>query len=100
MSDKKPATAVGVFEDRRHARIAVDELIQAGFSLDQIGFVMPGHAPVAEAHDLDPGTKAAEGAAVGAVAGGTLGGLVGVALATAIVPGVGPVLAGGLLAGL
>ena len=22
MSDKKPATAVGVFEDRRHARIA------------------------------------------------------------------------------
>src|SRR5262249_36969584 len=99
MSESKPTTAVGVFEDRRHARIAVDRLCEAGFSLDQIGFVTPEEGPVIERPDLDPGTKAGEGAARGAVAGGVFGGLVGAALASAFIPGLGPVIAGGLLAG-
>jgi hypothetical protein len=100
MSERKPATAVGVFEDRRHARLAVDWLLQAGFSPEQVGFVTPDDGPVVEQPDLDPGTRAGEGAATGAVAGGALGGLVGMALASALIPGVGPVLAGGILAGL
>jgi hypothetical protein len=100
MSDSKPTPVVGVFEDRRHARIALDRLCEAGFSVDQIGFVSPEEGPVVEAPDLELGTHAGEGAAKGAAAGSVLGGLVGVALATALIPGVGPVLAGGLLAGL
>jgi hypothetical protein len=100
MNETNPPTAVGVFDDRRHAKIALDRLCQAGFSIEQIGFVTPDEGPVVEKPDLERGTKASEGAARGAVAGGALGGLVGAALATALIPGVGPVLAGGLLAGL
>ena len=101
MSDNERATAVGVFEDRRHARLAVDELVRNGFALEQIGFVTPDQGPIIEPPpQAGQGTRAEEGAAAGAAAGGALGGLVGVALASAVLPGVGPVLAGGLLAGL
>jgi hypothetical protein len=100
MSEHTPTTAVGVFEDRRHARIALDMLAAAGFALEQIGFVTPDEGPVVEEPDLDLGTRAPEGAAKGAVAGGAFGGLVGAALATALIPGVGPVIAGGVLVGL
>jgi hypothetical protein len=92
-------TAVGVFEDRRHARLAVDELCRNGFALAQIGFATPEERPVVDPPHVDHHTRAGEGAAAGAAAGGTLGGVVGIALATAILPGIGPVLAGGLLAG-
>jgi hypothetical protein len=94
-----PTTAVGVFADRRHARIAVDELCRNGFSLEQIGFVMPEEKSVVDPPHLDHPSRTGEGAAAGAAAGGTLGGLVGAALATAFIPGIGPVLAGGMLAG-
>jgi hypothetical protein len=100
MSETRPTTAVAVFEDRRHARIALELLCQAGFSVEQIGFVAPDDGPLVESPELDPGTKAGEGAATGALTGGAVGGLVGAALASAFIPGVGPVIAGGLLAGL
>src|SRR5262249_3415934 len=44
-------------------------------------------------------SKLEEGAAAGAAAGGALGGLIGIALAAGAIPGIGPVLAGGGLAG-
>jgi hypothetical protein len=94
-----PTTAVGVFEDRRHAHIAVDALVRNGFSLEQIGFVMPEERSLVDPPHLDHPSRTGEGAAAGAAAGGTLGGLVGAALATAFIPGIGPVLAGGMLAG-
>jgi hypothetical protein len=97
MSDH-PTTAVGVFEDRRHAHLAVERLTAAGFSLDDIGFVMPEGDPLVEPPPMPHPSKTTESAATGAAAGGALGGLVGVALAAAI-PGVGPVVAGGLLVG-
>ena len=48
----------------------------------------------------DTGAKAAGGAAIGAVAGGVLGGLAGllVGIGALAIPGVGPVVAGGILA--
>jgi hypothetical protein len=94
-----PTTAVGVFADRRHAHIAVDELCRNGFSLEQIGFLMPEERSVVDPPPLDRPSRTVDGAAVGAVAGGTLGGLVGAALATAFIPGIGPLLALGILAG-
>jgi hypothetical protein len=97
--NNEATTAVGVFEDRRHARIAVDELCRNGFSVEQIGFVMPEETPLVEAPHLEHPSRTPEGAAAGAAAGGTLGGLLGAALATAFIPGIGPVLAGGVLAG-
>ncbi len=46
--------AMSTFDDRRHAHIAVDELCRAGFSLDQIGFVMPDGQPVID-HEFHSG---------------------------------------------
>jgi hypothetical protein len=100
MIENERTTAVGVFEDRHHAKLAVEELVRNGFQLDQIGFVIPERGGVIEAPKLDENTKAGEGAAAGAVAGGTVGGLVGAALASVLLPGVGPVIAGGVFAGL
>lgn len=93
-------TAVRIFEDRRRAHAAVEELLRAGFPSEQIGFVLPDDRPMVEP-PMPPehGTKVEEGAAAGAASGGALGGLVGAALASSILPGIGPVIAGGLLAG-
>src|SRR4051812_24709677 len=99
MSDQ-PTTAVGVYEDRRHAHIAVEKLTAAGFSLDDVGFIMPKDNPVVEPPLMPKASQAPEGAATGAVAGGAVGALAGAALATAFIPGAGPVIAGGLLLGV
>ncbi|HEU5315760.1 MAG TPA: hypothetical protein VFX49_06585, partial [Chloroflexota bacterium] len=93
---------VGVFESRREAERVVEELRNAGFAQDDIGYAIrtPGSA-VAGGHDgadLEAAVpEAAGGAATGALTGGLLGGLIGAAAAL-VVPGVGPVLAGGILA--
>jgi hypothetical protein len=89
---------VGVFNDRNEAENAVDELLQAGFTKDQIGFALRGSDAVSGGVITDAvGTKDSEGALTGAVTGGIVGGLLGAAVALAI-PGVGPVLAAGILA--
>jgi hypothetical protein len=100
MSEHAPATAVGVYEDRRHAHLAVEKLTQAGFSLDDIGFVMPEGDPVVEPPLMPKTSKAGDGALAGGFAVGSLGAVAGVALAAGAIPGVGPVLAGGVLIGL
>jgi hypothetical protein len=88
-------TAVGVFESRGQAEAAVDELNRAGFRDDQIGFVTPdGERAAAGGTEVD---NTAGGAAAGAVTGGVVGSLIGAAVAL-LIPGVGPVLAGGVLA--
>src|SRR5947209_20026131 len=94
-----PAPVVGVFADRAEAERAVDDLVRAGFTTDQIGVVVRGgeaaHTrPVVQA-DVTP----EEGAAAGAVTGGVLGTLAGVGVALTI-PAVGPALALGILAGV
>jgi hypothetical protein len=100
METTERSTVVGVFPSRGWAERAIDELHHAGFTLHEIGVVMPG-GRIAEART---GTEVLEdnagtGAVAGAVSGGTLGALAG-ALATGLIPGIGPVLAGGLLAGI
>src|SRR5437870_5239511 len=91
---------VAVFEDRGRAESAIDGLWHAGFRHDQIGLAAPGEelaeatTSIGRAED-----KAATGASAGAVTGGAVGALLGAA-AIAAVPGIGPVLAGGTLAGI
>src|SRR5579884_365906 len=82
--------AVGVFTTEEQARRAIDDLHQAGFSDEEIGYL----TRVAEA---DTGGGTDESVATGAVGGGILGGILG-ATAALLIPGVGPVVAGGILA--
>jgi hypothetical protein len=82
--------AIGVFTTEEQARHAIDDLHQAGFSDEEIGYL----TRVAEA---DTGGGTDESVATGAVGGGILGGILG-ATAALLIPGVGPVVAGGILA--
>jgi hypothetical protein len=89
---------VGVFDDRIAAEQAIDRLHQAGFKEDQLGFVIRGADDVAGGMIVDAeGTKDGKGAMTGAVTGGILGGVVAAAIAV-LIPGVGPVVAGGVMA--
>src|SRR4051812_40338946 len=89
---------VGVFDDRYQAEQAVDDLEQTGFAHDDIGFALRGSDVTRGGMVTDAvGTKDDTGAATGAVTGGVVGGLLGAAAAM-IIPGIGPVVAGGILA--
>ena len=89
---------VTLFDDRNDAEKAVEELEQSGFSHEDVGFALRGKDVNAGGTVTDAvGTKDGSGAAVGAVTGGVVGTLLGAAAAM-LIPGVGPVLAGGILA--
>ena len=97
-SDGGTRAIVGVFDDRIAAEEAVDALHAAGFAHDKIGYAIRG------AHDVDggmitdaTGTKDGKGAVAGAITGGMVGGVLAAAVSL-LIPGVGPVLAGGILA--
>lgn len=89
---------IGVFDDRIAAEEAVDALHAAGFAHDKIGYVIRGADDVAGGMIVDAtGTKDGKGAVAGAVTGGVVGGVLAAAVSL-LIPGVGPVLAGGILA--
>ena len=91
---------VGVFTDGSRAEQAMNELRQAGFLDDRIGFVVRDTSaseviPTA----AEAKTEAHTGATTGAVTGGVVGGLLGAAAAL-LIPGFGPAIAGGILSTL
>jgi hypothetical protein len=91
-------TLVCVFEDRYEAERAVDELETAGFRHDELGYAIRGEDAVRGGMITDTvGAKDGRGAATGAITGGVVGGVLAAAVAL-VLPGVGPVLAGGVLA--
>jgi uncharacterized protein (TIGR02271 family) len=92
---EKRSMVVGVFDTYEQVKCATEALYRAGYKEDQIGIV--ARRDVAGTTTELRGRKAGEGAASGAVTGGILGGLLGAAASLAI-PGVGPILAGGILA--
>lgn len=89
-------TVVGLFNNRQHAEAAIRDLKGAGFTDEQIGVAMQDKGEQKELMDTTS-SNAAEGAAKGAVSGGVVGGLIGL-LGSLLVPGVGPIVAGGVLA--
>ena len=89
---------VGVFQDRIAAEEAVDALYAAGFAHDRIGYAIRGAEDVAGGMITDAtGTKDGKGAVAGALTGGMVGGVLAAAVSL-LIPGVGPVVAGGILA--
>jgi len=92
-------TVAGLFTTRDSAERAIMDLKNAGFSGSDIGIAMRDRNAQGELV-ADTGTHAAEGAVSGALAGGALGGILGflVGAGALAIPGIGPVVAGGLLA--
>lgn len=98
-------SVVAVFDDPLRARAAMNDLRQAGFRDEQIGFAGPDPRRRATPGEMPNGVRDAEGdeaaPQVGAAIGAALGGTVGViAAAGALAPIGGPVLVGGALAAL
>lgn len=91
------SVVIGVFSDRSQAEAAIDELHRLGIRDDQIGFAWKGEGEIGDTSTKSRAgeNKAAGGLGAGAVVGGILG-----AAAALLIPGVGPVLAGGILAPL
>ena len=92
-------TVAATFDDRADAERAINALKDAGYSSDQIGVALRDRTEQGALVE-DTGTHAAEGATSGALGGGLLGGLVGflVGMGALAIPGIGPVVAGGVLA--
>ena len=97
MADRSPVL-VAVFDDRLAAENAVRDLEAAEFHDDSIGFAIRGSEVVHGGMITDAtGTKDAKGAVTGALTGGVVGGVL-AAAAALMIPGVGPIVAGGVLA--
>jgi hypothetical protein len=96
----KAVTAV--YKDRDSARLAIDRLLEAGFSRDDISALTADASLPGRHFGVDTRTKAPEGAAVGAATGGVLGAAAAalVAVGAIAVPGLGLVAAGPILAAL
>jgi len=92
-------TIAALFQDRAAAERAISDLKDAGFTGSEIGIAMRDRDAQGELVS-DTGTQAAETGLKGAIGGGALGGVLGflVGLGALAIPGVGPVVAGGLLA--
>ena len=105
INNSNGSTVAALFQHRRDVGNAVDELNAAHFANDDIGVIWHDRDQVhkdsvtdADRPNLTPSTtdRVAEGALTGGVLGGAAGLLAG--MASLLIPGVGPFLAGGLLA--
>ncbi len=76
MSLSQRWTVIGIFEDQGQAQQVIDELQQAGFSEDQIGFVFREGEPAVSKADIEAEEN------TGAFKGGIVGGILGAADAT------------------
>lgn len=82
--------AVGVFRDPEQAHKAIEELRQAGYSDNEIGYLT-------RTSTIKPDETTGKSITSSAVEGGLVGGLIGAAVAL-LIPGFGPAIAGGILA--
>lgn len=105
INNSNGTTVAALFKNRHDVGNAVDELNAAHFANDDIGVIWHDRDRVngdgindSDRPNLTPSTtdRVAEGALAGGVLGGAAGLLAG--MASLLIPGVGPFLAGGLLA--
>src|ERR1700692_1363600 len=99
MAGKKTAV-FGIYKSGVQAERAVDRILAAGFSNNDISVLLPDSQSSKEfAHEKN--TKAPEGTTTGATTGGALGGAVGLlaGIGALAIPGVGPFIAAGPIMG-
>src|SRR5258708_2084306 len=92
----KNTAVFGIYTSSAQAERAVDQIIAAGFSNDDISVLLPDTQSSKEfAHEKN--TKAPEGTTTGVTAGGAVGGTLGLlaGIGALAIPGVGPLIAAG-----
>jgi hypothetical protein len=96
----KNTAVFGIYKTRGQAENAVDRILAAGFSNNDISVLLPDNSSTKEfAHEKN--TKAPEGATTGVAAGGAVGGTLGLlaGIGALAIPGVGPLIAAGPIVG-
>src|SRR3982075_1165276 len=96
----KNTAIFGIYKTVTQAEQAVDRLLAAGFSNNDISVLMPDSQSSKEfAHKKD--TKAPEGTTTGVAAGGAIGGTLGLlaGVGALAIPGLGPFIAAGPIMG-
>jgi len=92
----KNTAVFGIYKTSMAAERAVDQILAAGFSNNDISVLLPDNQSSKEfAHEKN--TKAPEGTTTGATAGGVIGGTLGLlaGIGSLAIPGVGPFIAAG-----
>jgi hypothetical protein len=96
----KNTAAFGIYKTRAQAERAVDRLLAAGFTNNDISVLLADNTSSKEfAHEKN--TKAPEGTATGVATGGVVGGTLGLlaGIGALAIPGVGPLIAAGPIMG-
>jgi hypothetical protein len=96
----KNTAVFGIYKNSMQAEQAVNRLVDAGFSNNDISVLMPDAQSSKEfAHEKN--TKAPEGATTGVTTGGVVGGALGLLAGIGVlaIPGVGPFIAAGPIMG-
>jgi hypothetical protein len=96
----KNTAAFGIYPSNTAAETAVDQLIAAGFSNQDVSVLMADRQG-AKDFAAEKNTKAPEGATTGAGVGGAVGGTLGLlaGIGALAIPGVGPLIAAGPIMG-
>ena len=92
----KNTAVFGIYKSSAQAESAVDRVIAAGFSNNDISVLLPDtHSSKEFAHEKN--TKAPEGTTTGVTAGGVVGGTLGLlaGIGALAIPGLGPFIAAG-----
>jgi hypothetical protein len=96
----KNTAVFGIYKSSAQAEHAVDRIVAAGFSNNDISVLLPASQSSKEfAHEKN--TKAPEGATTGVTTGGAIGGALGLlaGIGALAIPGVGPFIAAGPIMG-
>lgn len=96
----KNTAVFGIYKSSAQAELAVDRILAAGFSNNDISVLLPDNQSSKEfAHEKN--TKAPEGTTTGATTGGAIGGTLGLlaGIGALAIPGVGPFIAAGPIMG-
>src|ERR1700686_1681984 len=96
----KNTAVFGIYRNSADAERAVDALVRAGFSNQDISVLLPDNQTSKEfAHEKN--TKAPEGTTTGVATGGVVGGALGLlaGIGALAIPGVGPFIAAGPIMG-
>src|ERR1700678_2156625 len=96
----KNTAVFGIYKSSVQAESAVDQILRAGFSNNDISVLLPDtHSTKDFAHEKN--TKAPEGTTTGVTTGGVIGGTLGLlaGIGALAIPGIGPFIAAGPIMG-